>query len=477
MKHSRIKKTPVVDLAKDPSPQAIRYAWIFSKIHYHSVIVLTLFAICLATFSHPALAQFDFDREPIHYSESTPTDQVSLLVSKIEKGDVTPTWKAKHGWLPWILEELNVPTSSQTLVYSKTSMQFRRINPSRPRAVYFNDNVYVGWVNGGDVLELGVVDSKLGAVFYSVDQKKAERPTFRRDRGECLACHANGRTQDIPGFLVRSVYPQKDGQPDFRLGSLATNQTTPLKDRFGGWYVTGLHGDMRHRGNVFVNGEDSFDPIDRKAGANLDELPSLVRKADYLEPTSDIVALMLLEHQTQMHNYVTKAGYTCRMALAQQSQMNRILDRPADYRSESTVRRIKNASEKLVQYLLFVDEFRMTSPIKGNSRFSEEFAREGIRDAKGRSLRDLDLKTRLLRYPCSYLVYSDSFLSLPAQIRNQVTQRMRDVLTGSDQSKEFAHLSANDRRNILEILTETHPLFKASTEEVDANGRELELNR
>ena len=404
-----------------------------------------------------ALAQSEHDNEPISYSSSTPTDRVSRLAAAVEDGSATVEWDARHGWLKSLLRHFGVSSSSQTLVFSKTSMQFRRITPRYPRALYFNDDVYVGWVHGGDVVELGTVDPQLGAVFYSVSQKESNRPVFKRDRGECMACHENRRTQDVPGFLVRSVFPLADGQPDFRRGTLTTDHTTPFKDRFGGWYVTGSHGEMRHRGNELVSDED--DGLDKDSGANLSELPPQVQVGKYLETGSDLVALMVLEHQSQLHNLVTNAGYTCRKAMFQQNQMNQILDRPEGYRSDSTDRRINNSAEKLVRYLFFSDEFPLSSPVRGTSEFAKEFTARGVRDSQGRSLRDLDLKTRLLRYPCSYLIYSESFLALPTLVLERVRMRMLDILAGEDQTDQFSHLSAKDRQNIMGILSETHPLF------------------
>ena len=420
----------------------------------------TAFAIASVLFAMPALAQSEHDREPISYSSSSPTDRINQLADAVRDGTAELRWEQRHGWLKPILEQLDVPQSSQTLVFSKTSMQFRRIHPRDPRAIYFGDDVYVGWVPGGDVLELGAVDNKLGAVFYSVSQKESDRPVFQRDRGECLACHENRRTQSVPGFLVRSVFPLADGQPEFRLGTRTTDHTTPFSDRFGGWYVTGSHGAMRHRGNAFVSVPGDDESLDVEAGANLKVLPRKVRSEQYPEQGSDLVALLVLEHQSQLHNLVTKAGYVCRQAMHQQREMNRILERPEDYRSESTERRIHAVAEKLVRYLFFCGEFPFTSPVCGTSDFAREFEAKGVRDSQGRSLRELDLRTRLLRYPCSHLVYADSFLALPEPVLTRVRSRMLEVLKGDDQSDDFAHLSVQDRKNILEILTETHSLFE-----------------
>ena len=215
---------------------------------------------------------------------------------------------------------------------------------------------------------------------------------------------------------------------------------------------------MRHRGNVVFSGEMD-NPLDTEAGANQVELPINVDVENYLEPGSDLVALMLLEHQSQMHNWITKASYTCRKAEHYEAEMNKLFERSADEPNESTQRRIRSAAEDLVYYLLFVNEYPLESPVTGSTDFAAQFEAAGPRDSQGRSLRQFDLKTRLFRYPCSYLIYSEAFRALPARMLAEIKTQMLAVLRGENQEKAFAHLSADDRRNILEILTETHPLF------------------
>jgi len=281
-----------------------------------------------------------------------------------------------------------------------------------------------------------------------------------------MACHASSRTQQVPGFLVRSVYPNADGLPEYRLGTTTTDHRTAFADRFGGWYVTGTHGAMRHRGNVTIDKEyeeKKTPPLDMQRGANLLQPPKFVRSEKYLTNRSDIVALMVLEHQTQMHNWITRANYTTRQALYQQATMNRILERAPDYQSESTTRRIESAAEKMLRYMLFCDEYPLTDSIKGNSKFAEQFVAMGPRDAQNRSLRDLDMQRRMFKYPCSFLIYSKSFLSLPQPVLDYVKRRLQSVLSNKDTSDEFAHLSSDDRQQILSILQETHPLFRSSS--------------
>lgn len=300
------------------------------------------------------------------------------------------------------------------------------------------------------------MDPQLGATFYTLPQQHLERPRIQRDRhGECLACHATARTEKVPGFLVRSVFVRSDGLPNLSLGSTTTDHKTPFAERYGGWYVTGKHGDMIHRGNAVLRGQ----ALDRTSCANRKDLPAKVDSDAYLEPTSDIVALMLLEHQSQMHNLITKAGYTAQRADYQQTLMNRILERPAEYRSESYQRRIQRVAQELVEYVFFCGEFQLTAPVEGNSKFVAAFKNDAVRDSQGRSLKDLDLNHRLLRFPCSYLVYSPSFLALPGPVLEEISKQMNSVLRGEQTSDRFAHLDAPLRASIAEILAETHPLF------------------
>jgi len=417
-----------------------------------------LAACCFAT-GIGAYGQEDRNKPPINYDTAQPDDNIARLIEQLEQGNISLQWNPKHGWLPSMLEALEVPRSSQTLVFSKTSKQNRRIRPSSPRAIYFNDNVYVGFVQKGDFLEIAAVDPTLGAVFYTVDQIESKKPRISRTTHQCMSCHETHKTQDVPGFLIRSVFPKKSGHPEFRLGTTRTDHTTKFPDRFGGWYVTGDHGEMRHRGNVTIE-DDIEGKIDREAGANLKELPELSRPDSHLEPTSDVVALMLLEHQTQFHNFVAKASYTARQALHHQDEMNKLFGRPKEFRSDSTNRRMNSAAEKLVEYMFFCGEFELASPVNGSAKFKTEFESQGVRTEAGLSLRDLDLKTRLLKYPCSYLVYTESFNSMPDSMMDIVKKRMLEILSNQDQGESFSHLSIGDRRNILEILNETHPQFK-----------------
>jgi len=408
----------------------------------------------------PEAGLVEIERAPIHYNTTPVNDRVQQLKLRLEEGSAKLEWDGKHGWLPSVLRQLDIPMSSQTLVFSKTSLQLRRISPAKPRAIYFNDDTYVGWVQRGEVIELSAVDPVQGGIFYTLKQQQTERPEIVRDRGDCLTCHASSKTKGVPGYLVRSVFVSDEGQPHFGLGTTTTDHSTPFSKRFGGWYVSGTHGNMRHRGNVIAR-EDRSNPIDPDKGANLTDLSGLFRVERYLEPNSDLVALMVLEHQSQMHNLITSGSYDCRHAVHHQKIMNRALDRPLDHETESTRSRIISAGDKLLRYMLFVDECKLESPVKGMSRFARHFSSLGPRDRKGRSLRDLDLERRMFRYPCSFLIYSESFDNLPAPLLAHVETRLIRVLRGEDGSGEFSHLSLENRAAILEILIDTKPGFRA----------------
>jgi hypothetical protein len=341
------------------------------------------------------------------------------------------------------------------LVFSKTSLQRHRISPRTPRALYFNDDIYLGWVQQGDVVEISAVDPQLGAVFYTLDQKNKSRAVITRQTDHCLLCHASSHTQRIPGHIMRSVYTDASGLPVFSSGTYRTDDSSPLYERWGGWYVTGTHGGQRHMGNVIVDGKNGPEEIDVDGGANVTDLKDLVRTSPYLSPDSDIVALMVLGHQVAVHNQIAAANFNGRTTQRDAVVMNQALERPQDFESESTQRRYASAAEKVVEALLMVDEYQLSEPIVGTTTFADEFAARGPFDSQGRSLRQFDLTQRLFRYPCSFLIYSDAFDGLPTRVREKVYQRLSEILTGQDQSEQFAHLTRADRQAILEILRET----------------------
>ena len=120
-------------------------------------------------------------------------------------------------------------------------------------------------------------------------------------------------------------------------------------------------------------------------------------------------------------------------------------------------RPMSKAVEELVDYLLFVDEAELPGPIVGSNDYAKTFAAGAPRDPRGRSLKDLDLQQRLFRYPCSYLIYSAQFDALPADVRQQIYQRMYEVLAGGDPDPRYTQLSEDRRRAVIDILIATKP--------------------
>jgi hypothetical protein len=374
------------------------------------------------------------DDPKILYYSGEPRDLVSDLARRVERGEAHLEFTDKWGYLEAVLRELNIPVSSQTLVFSKTSLQVAHISPDHPRALYFGDDVYVGMVRGG-LLELAAIDPQRGAVFYVLEQKKAAQPRFVRKDDECLRCHFSVNTLQIPGFMTRSVYADSGGNPIPEAGAYLTDHRSPLSRRWGGWYVTGTTGSDRDMGNVFAAGRR----LDTERGSNVTDLKGKVNPSLYPVPSSDLVALMVLNHQVQMHNLITRLGYEAR------------LNRPE----------LHDTIEATVRYMLFADETKLRDAAAGTASFSAEFEARGPKDGQGRSLRQFDLTRRLFRYPCSFLIYSESFDALPAEAKEPLYKRLWEVLRGSDQSPAYASLTAADRRAILEILVATKPSLPA----------------
>lgn len=385
------------------------------------------------------------DHEAIRYAEGPLDNPVARLAEQLERGATTLDFREDgFGYLPSLLDHLGVRADSQALVFSKTSFQEAQISPRNPRAIYFSDNAAIAFVRGGELIELAAVDPGHGVVFYTLDARRSDVPTFARP-GVCLQCHQGPATLGVPGMYVSSVFTSPSGKPDFGLGSIVTDHRTAFQDRWGGWYVTGTHGAQRHNGNAVALDPSNPGLLET---AETQNLITLVKKFDttrHLTPTSDSVALLTLEHQTQMTNMMTRLSWEARIATH-------------EGHSEDAVRnRLSSGIEELVAYMLFVDEPRLAEPIEGVSTFARTFAERGPRDRQGRSLRDFDLQTRLFRYPLSYMVYSRSFDALPDTARARVARRLYDVLTGSDRTTRFASVSDDDRLAVFEILRDTKP--------------------
>lgn len=351
-----------------------------------------LFGSCLSGQS-PYRDVIPAEHPAIRYGSAVSADRAAALANCESKFD-----------LPGLLRRFGIDSSSQMLVFSKDSFQAAKISPHNPRAIYFTDDVVVAAVRGSEDYEIAAVDPKLGPMFYKYT---GESSRLTRE-AVCLHCHQGAATQGTPGIFVGSVFPDVTGAPS-RDGAIITDHRTPFADRWGGWYVTAIHGEQADRANGVASDPAEPHTIANRGRQNLASLDRLVNLTGYLEPTSDIVALMTFEHQTQMTNLFTRLEWEARVAAAE--------GRPAPDGNE------------VAAYMMFEGEVALPEPIEGASRFTADFALKGPRDAKGRSLRDFDLKTRLFRYPLSYMIYSAQFDALPDEIRARIYRRLFDRLS------------------------------------------------
>jgi hypothetical protein len=373
----------------------------------------------------------EYDTRPVH-------DAVSKLNDMIEAGRLHLKFDGDQGYLRSVLEALNVPIESQMAVFSKTSVQARIIGPQNPRTLFFNGSVAVGWVRGGFV-ELAAQDPQQGIIFYLLSQTPQEKPRFVR-HDECLSCHDSNEALGVPGMLVRSDFTAPGGTALRELGNYLTDHRSPLEQRWGGWYVTGNSGAMRHMGNALITDPDNPESAITSETLHVDSLRDKFDTNAYLSPYSDIAALMVFEHQMHMMNLFIRIGWQTR---------------GGRYHHRLDVKALAVTAAELVDYMLFVDEAPLTNRIQGTSGFSEKFSSEGPRDSKGRSLRQLDLERRLVRYPCSYMIYSEAFDGLPPEAREAIYRRMWQILSGKERDGRYARLSLADRQAVVEILRET----------------------
>jgi hypothetical protein len=380
------------------------------------------------------------DDAAIRYSSTPTTDAVAALNRKLEEGSASLTFDPANGYLRSVLDAFEVPVESQALVFSQTSLQSSLINVNNPRAVYFTDTVSVGWVRGGTILEVAAQDPAQGVIFYELQQTASPAPRFVRNN-DCLACHLSWETLGVPGLTVQSMYPLPD-ETSYANG-FTTIHGSPLEQRWGGWFVTGDPGGAKHMGNVPVMPADKGKLKIANPHRVLKSVDGLLDLKGFPSAHSDVVAQLVLAHQTHMTNLITRTGWEARLLAAKPTA--------------NASARVNEAARDLVDYLLFIDEQPLAAPVKGGSGFTERFAKMGPRDKQGRSLRDFDLRRRLFQFPCSYMIYTPAFDGMPPLARDAVYARMWEVLSGREKQPRYRALSLADRRAIVEILRETKP--------------------
>ena len=433
-------------------------------MHWRSLLVIGLWLLALASMWAPVDAQRagafmgSSDDPAIRYSAAPLNNAVVDVNKKLQDGTVQLTFDGRSGFLRSALEALKIPVDSQLLVFSRSSLQGRRINEQNPRALFFNDRVALGWVRGGDLLEVAAHDESAGVVFYTLEQRADSTttgpPQFKR-AFQCLGCHVTGNTLGVPGLLMFSSTHREPSE--YSGVPHPIDQSDSLKQRFGGWFVTGSTGSAQHMGN-------DVPALDGRTTRELTSVEGLFDADGYRAVSSDIVAHLVLTHQAGMTNLLTRAGWEARAA--DPSLHPPFTSTPEQEASVAVV--MNGVASEVVDYLLFVDEAKLTDRIRGGSGFAERFSSSGPRDRKGRSLYELDLNRRLMKYPCSYLIYSPAFDALPPLAKAPIYKRMWAVLSGQEQDPRYrSALSFADRQSIVEILRDTKkdlpPYFQGVT--------------
>jgi hypothetical protein len=381
---------------------------------------------------------------PINYLDNKANDPVAQLGHRLKAGDVTLKHEGSRGYLKSLLKTLDVPIESQLLVFSKTALNQKLIGPANPRAIYFNDDIYVAWVKGAAAIEISAVDPLKGGMFYLLSQNEKKPPRFERLE-QCLACHAGTTTLQVPGHMTRSFLTDARGKP--LVGYSRVTHDRPLSKRWGGWYVTGTHGNQNHTGNIFGKDLIAKQKSEPSVRSNITNLKPFFDLDTHLSPHSDIVAHLVMNHQVHGHNLITRVGH------------------------EARFNRRSDAEEQLARYLLFLDEPALTAPVRGTSGFQSLFEKRGPRDSQGRSLREFDLKTRLFKHRLSYLIHTRAFDALSTAARNRVYGRLWMLLAKSGRSQA-------ERDVIISIVRATKQRTTESLEQRKVNhgaaGKEQE---
>jgi len=386
---------------------------------------------------HAGAFRASLDDPAIAYA-TRPLDNVVADVNrKLQDGTLRFSFDSRNGYLNSAIEALALPVDSQLLVFSRGSLQGKLIDDQNPRALFFNDRVALGWVRDGDVIEVAAHDATAGVVFYTLSNVRLKpdatnvtnatnvtEPVQFKRVFHCLGCHVTGDTLGVPGLLMfstsRRTGTQFDGVPRH------IDQSDPLSQRFGGWFITGSTGGARHMGN-------EVDALDDRPSRELTSVDRLFDTGGYRAGTSDVVAQMVLTHQAGMTNLLTRAAFEARMATGDPAVVEPIM---------------KGIANEVVDHLLFQDEAKLSDRVRGSSGFAERFSKSGPRDRKGRSLYELDLNTRLFKYPCSYLIYSPAFDALPPVIKEPIYRRMWEVLSTDAKGRETIDILRETKRDL-----------------------------
>jgi hypothetical protein len=411
---------------------------------------------------------YDSEYPVIDYSGPATHNRVSRVQQKLLSGELKLSWDPQFGYLKSLLKALDINADSQVLVYSRTSLQVEYITGHKPRAVYFNDDTYVGYVQGTPLIEVATIDSQKGAVFYAFDNQQGGVSTrMEREGGRCLSCHDTFSQMGggVPRLMVLSAPVEDPADSRTYVTADETDDRTPLSQRWGGWYVTGRTGTQTHFGNLPLRQERAGETLREMRGqrTNLANVRSYVDTSRWLSDKSDVVALLVLEHQTQLQNMMTRVNYKVRTIMSREDASGSVDAQPAaaprrwEDITPADQQRLQKMIEPLVRALFFQGAATYQDRIEGSNGFAARVSDLGPKDSRGRSLRELDLATRLLRHPLSYEIYSDQFEGLPEYALDYINSRIVEVLKGRDTTGISASIPVAERQTIAEILMDTKP--------------------
>jgi hypothetical protein len=391
-------------------------------------------------------AQFRYDTEypVIGYGKIMPDNAFTDVLERINSGDLVLEYNENgSGYLDSLLAALDINPASQVMVFSKTSLKQRFITPENPRSLFFNDEVYVGFVPGSSTLEIGAMDPALGPVFFDFAQRPDAETRAEQELGRCLRCHDTYSMTGggVPRFILSSVLAGTDGSIISHEISEITDTATPLNRRWGGWFVTGSHGSQETMGNLVISSAAMLQNLDLAANGNKADLAGLVPPGPYPRNTSDIVALLVLEHQVEVQNRLTRLNFESRTLIQEQAQLS--------------AETLEMLTRPVLDSLFMAHEAEIGAPVSSTSGYREYFETLGPVDSRGRSLREFDLQTRTFRYPLSYLIYSPAVTGLPDQVKRYLFSQIRAELEG--ETAHYPQYSSDLRSVTLAILRETKP--------------------
>lgn len=377
-----------------------------------------------------------FDQAPHDYWTRPLTDRFTKLKTEMEEGRIRfDASGGEKAYLVQLLTALGIPASSQMLIFSTTSLQLRFITPSNPRALYFNEDVYVGYIPGARI-EIVSVDPDAGSIYYIFDIPRSTEPPRIERANRCMNCHAAEDTDGVPGLVVKSVLPGvRGGSLDsYRRG--ITGHAVPMAERFGGWYVTGADKFPNFLGNMlgqYVNQEL------QKVSLPPGQLFDFNR---YPVATTDVLAQLIHEHQIGFVNRASAATYRTRGLLHQgQGQLDAAAGEKLDAEAASFAR-----------YILFADEVPLPGGgVTGDPVYKADFLKTR-RAVQGASLKDFELRTRLFKNRCSYMIESASFRGLPPEFKQRLYRRMSQALDVARPDPEYAYLPAAEKQSIRTLV-------------------------